>query len=361
MTAPQSTGAEGRNDGGAGRGGAAAAPAAPARAEGPLPPVPPAPWWLPGPHLPTVWGKMLRTVPMPPTRRERWELPDGDLLSIERLDAAPGAPRLLLFHGLEGSTRSTYARALLWQAQARGWGADFVLWRTCDGQIVNRVPRAYHSGASDDADLVIRRVIAEDPSRPLLLVGVSLGGNVLCKWLGEQGEAAPPQVRAAAAVSVPFDLARCARQIERGVARVYGRHFIKTLKAKTAAKLARFPGIVDAAALARVRTIWEFDDVVTAPLHGFADAADYYSRCSALRFLPTVRVPTLLFNAADDPFLPREVLDEVRAVAAVNPALRCHFPSYGGHVGFVAGAMPWTATYWMEQSVVDWGASVLGA
>jgi predicted alpha/beta-fold hydrolase len=335
MAAAQSTGATGGIDAGA---------------------VPPAPWWLPGPHLPTVWGKMVRDVPMPPTRRERWDLPDGDVLSVERLDAPPGAPRLVLFHGLEGSTRSSYARALVWAARARGWGADFVLWRTCDGQVVNRVPRAYHSGASDDADVVIRRVAAEDPDRPLVLVGVSLGGNVLCKWLGEQGSDAPAQVRAAAAVSVPFDLARCSRQIEQGFARVYGRFFVKTLKAKTAAKLQRFPGLVDAEALAAVRTIWQFDDVVTAPVHGFSDAADYYARCSALRFLPDVRVPTLLLNAADDPFLPREILDEVRAVAAVNPALHCQFPSYGGHVGFVAGPLPWRATYWMEELVVAWMA-----
>ena len=317
------------------------------------------PWWLPGPHLPTVWGKLARRVPLPPTRREQWSLPDGDLLSVERLDAAPRAPRLVLFHGLEGSTRSSYARALLWAARARGWGADLVLWRTCDGAIVNRVPRAYHSGASDDADFALRRIAAEDPARPLLVVGVSLGGNVLCKWLGEQGEAAPPQVRAAVAVSVPFDLARCARQIERGFARVYGRFFVRSLRAKTLAKLERFPGIVDAAALARVRTIWEFDDVVTAPIHGFRDAADYYARCSALRFLPAVRVPTLLFNAVDDPFLPVAVLDEVRAAAAANPALQCHFPSYGGHVGFVAGAAPWAATYWMEETVLAWGAKML--
>ncbi len=323
-----------------------------------LPPVPARPWWLANPHLQTVWGKMVRRVPMPATRRERWALPDGDLLSVERVDAAPGAPRLVLFHGLEGSTRSSYARALLWGAQARGWGADLVLWRTCDGEPVNRVPRAYHSGASDDADFAIRRIAAEAPERPLLLVGVSLGGNVLLKWLGEQGSDVPAAVRAAVAVSVPFDLARCARQIEQGFARVYGRFFVRSLRAKTLAKLEHFPGLVEAEAVRRVRTIRAFDDVVTAPIHGFADAADYYARSSALGFLGDVRVPTLLFNAVDDPFLPAAVLDEVRAVAARNPHLHCQFPAFGGHVGFVAGAVPWRARYWMEEAVLAWGSSV---
>jgi uncharacterized protein len=324
-----------------------------------LPPVPRAPWWLANPHLQTMWGKLARRVREPPTRRERWTLPDGDLLSVERLDAAPGAPRLVLFHGLEGSTRSSYARALLWGARARGWGADLVLWRTCDGEIVNRVPRAYHSGASDDADFAIRRIVAEDPARPVLLFGVSLGGNVLLKWLGEHGSDVPATVRAASAVSVPFDLARCARQIERGFARIYGRFFLKTLTAKTLAKLERFPGLVDADVLRRVRTIWEFDDAVTAPIHGFASAEDYYARSSSLQFLNAIRVPTLLFNAVDDPFLPAEILDEVRAVASENPQLRCHFPRFGGHVGFVAGATPWQARYWMEETVLAWGTAML--
>jgi len=207
--------------------------------------------------------------------------------------------------------------------------------------------------------MVLQRLVAEDPARPLVLVGVSLGGNVLLKWLGEQGDNAPAAVRAAAAVSVPFDLARCARQIEQGFAQVYGRFFIKTLKHKALAKLERFPGLYDADAVRRVRTIWEFDDVVTAPVHGFADAADYYARSSSLGFLPAVRVPTLLFNAVDDPFLPASVLADVRVAAAANPALHCHFPAYGGHVGFVAGSAPWSARYWMEESVLSWTAGRL--
>ena len=325
-------------------------------------PTPPRPaWWLPGPHLPTIYGKMMRRVAPVPTTRERFELPDGDLLSVERMRGRPDAPRLVLFHGLEGSTRSMYTRGLLHLARQRGWWGDLVLWRTCDGEPVNSVPRAYHSGASDDADAVIRRIVAADPGRPTMLLGVSLGGNVLLKWLGEQGSAVPSEVKAAVAVSVPFDLARCSRQIEQGFAAVYGRFFMKGLKAKTFAKLERFPGLVDPAALERVRTIWEFDDVVTAPIHGFASAEDYYRRASSLQFLDRVRVPSLLFNAADDPFLPRPILDEVRAVAAQNPYLQCHFPEHGGHVGFIAGAHPWKARYWMEEDALAWAAPLLDA
>jgi uncharacterized protein len=326
---------------------------------GTLPPAPSAAWWLPGPHLPTIYAKLVRRVPAAPTTRSRWVLPDGDRLSIERLAGRDSAPRIVVFHGLEGSVRSTYAQGLLHLARARGWWGDLVLWRTCDGNPVNDVPRAYHSGASDDADFAIRRIVREDPDRPTLLIGVSLGGNVLLKWLGEQGPDIPAAIRGAVAVSVPFDLAQCARQIERGFAAMYGRFFLKGLKAKTLAKLERFPGLVDRAAVERVRTIREFDDVVTAPLHGFASAADYYARSSALRFLEHIAVPALLFNAADDPFLPRALLEDVRAAAARNPYLQCHFPPHGGHVGFVAGPHPWAARYWMEEDILTWGASLL--
>lgn len=318
-------------------------------------PVPPRPaWWLPGPHLPTIFGRVFRRVGPVPTTRECWATPDGDSLSVERLRGRPGAPRLVVFHGLEGGTHSTYARGLLHNAQARGWWADLVLWRTCDGTPVNRVRRSYHSGASDDVELAIAHIVRTDPDRPVLVHGVSLGGNVLLKWLGERGENAPPALRAAAAVSVPFDLAAASKRIDSGFSRVYSRFFLKTLKAKTAAKLAGFPDLVDAVALARVRTLWEFDDLVTGPVHGFAGAADYYARASSLQFLDRIRIPTLLLNAQNDPFLPRSVLDKVAAAARGNQFVHCEFPDHGGHVGFVAGSNPARAEYWMERFTLDW-------
>jgi predicted alpha/beta-fold hydrolase len=323
------------------------------------PPMPPAAWWLPGPHLPTLFAKFFRTVALPATLREKWPLDDGDALSIERLRGRLDAPRLVLFHGLEGGTHSAYARGFLQQARARGWAADLVLWRTCDGQPVNAVHRAYHSGASDDAEFVINRLLREDPNRPLLLAGVSLGGNVLLKWLGERGSDVHPAILGAVAISVPFDLAAASRKLERGFSRIYSRFFLKSLKAKTLAKLERFPGLLEQAAVERVRTLWEFDDAVTGPIHGFESARDYYERSSSIRFLERIRVPTLLVNAEDDPFLPRMVLDEVSRIASLNPHLTLAFPARGGHAGFVGGRYPWAASFWMEGYVMDWFNSVM--
>jgi predicted alpha/beta-fold hydrolase len=156
-------------------------------------------------------------------------------------------------------------------------------------------------------------------------------------------------VVAAVAVSVPFDLERGARAIEHGFSRVYTKHFLRTLRAKARVKLARDPGLFDSAALERARTLFEFDDVVTAPVHGFADARDYYRRSSSIRFLETIRRPTLLLSAYDDPFLPRDVLDEVARIARQNPLITVEFHRRGGHVGFISGRFPWSPSYYAEE------------
>jgi predicted alpha/beta-fold hydrolase len=182
-----------------------------------------------------------------------------------------------------------------------------------------------------------------------VLAGFSLGGNVLLKWLGEHGNRLPPEIRGAVAVSVPFDLERGSRFIERGFARVYTRHFLRTLKAKARAKLARDPGLFDARKLERARTLYDFDDAVTAPVHGFHDAHDYYSRSSSLGFLASIRRATLLLSAYDDPFLPPAVLDEVRHIASSNPFLTVEFHDRGGHVGFISGSSPLTPRYYAED------------
>jgi len=204
----------------------------------------------------------------------------------------------------------------------------------------------------NDLDFVVRRLIRENPEQPLLIAGFSLGGNVLLKWLGEQGSGAPSQLRAAAAVSVPFDLERGARNIERGFSRIYTRHFMRTLRAKAFAKLDRFPGLFDPEALRRARTLFEFDDAVTAPVHGFDGAHDYYSRSSSLQYLPAVRVPTLLLSSSDDPFLPPQVFDDVAMVARENPCLMAELWSKGGHVGFVSGT-PLNTRYYHEERVIE--------
>ena len=316
-------------------------------------------WWLPGPHLPTIFGKLVRQVPPAEDRIELWRTPDGDSVSVARVDpSTPNAPTLTIFHGLEGSVRSTYAQGLMHQARQRGWGAALLIFRTCDGRIPE-APRMYHSGETTDADFFIRRLAAECPGRPILCTGVSLGGNVLLKWLGEQGSALPTEVRAAAAISTPFDLAAGSRHLERGFSQCYVWHFVRNLKRKALVALKRHPTLpVNRVRVETSRSFWDFDDAFTAPVHGFDGALDYYTRSSSLPLLPRVAIPSLLFSAANDPFLPPVVLDRVREAARTNPALHPDFTPTGGHVGWVSGS-PLSPVYHMEPRVTEWLAGYL--
>jgi uncharacterized protein len=306
--------------------------------------------------LRTLWGKFMRRHMRPPTRVERWSTADDDFLDVHRLDGPAGAPRLLILHGLEGTVRSHYAGGLLHEAKQRGWAADLLIFRSC-GDELNRALRLYHSGETEDLDFVVRRLIAEDPLQPFFIAGVSLGGNVLLKWLGEQGERVPEQLRGAAAVSVPFDLARGSRHLDRGFSRFYQAHFLRSLRRKALGKSIRYPNVIRPEVVLRARTLYDFDDLVTAPVHGFRDAADYYARSSSLPFLARIHTPTLLLSARDDPFLPSEVLDEVRDVARTNSSLHLEFVERGGHVGFISGSLPWRPFYYAEWRVAEFLAS----
>jgi predicted alpha/beta-fold hydrolase len=317
-------------------------------------------WWLRNPHAQTIWGKFMRREPAVATRRERWELDDGDFLDLHRLDAPAGRPRLIMLHGLEGSRRSHYVHGFFAEASRRGWAADLLVFRSC-GDEPNRLLRSYHSGETGDIGLVIARSLAAEPDRPVVLAGVSLGGNVMLKWLGEQGEAAAQTIVAAAAISTPYDLALGCRFMERGFSKVYNAHFLSTLRGKAREKSVCFPGRVRMAEIDAARTLWAFDDAMTAPTHGFRDAPDYYARSSSLGFLRAIRVPTLLLSAVDDPFLPPAVLDDVRARASGNPALTLEFPPHGGHVGFVSGSVPWRAEYYAEPHALAFLAARLAA
>lgn len=312
-------------------------------------------WWLPGAHIQTLWGKLVRKLPPAPVETEIWKAPDGESLEIHRLKFPDAKSRLVLLHGLEGSIRSHYAQGLLWQAHKRGWNADLLIFRTC-GSVETTSPRLYHSGETTDIAWVVERIVAEDPDTMIGLAGVSLGGNVLLKYLGERGERVPSQVRAAAAVSVPFDLERSSRHIDRGFSRVYQWHFMRTLRRKARAMLAQFPALADLVKVESAANMFEYDDAMTAPVHGFVDASDYYSRSSSIHWIGGIPVPTLLLSALDDPFLPPEVLDEVRAKAAANPNLTVEFHANGGHVGFIAGRNPMRPIYFAEQRAADFVA-----
>lgn len=317
-------------------------------------------WWVPGAHAQTLWGKFFRAHRPLSIRVERWETSDGDFVDVHRLDGPPGAPRLFFLHGLEGSVRSHYVAGFFEQAKDRGWAADLLIFRGC-GDEQNRAPRFYHSGETTDLAFALERVLRENPDVPIVLAGVSLGGNVLLKFLGERGvgTAISHRVRAAAAISVPYDLERGSRFISKGVSRIYDRHFLRTLRAKAMAKLERFPGLFDRDGLRRAASIYDFDDVVTAPVHGFADAHDYYAKSSSLGWLPRVSIPTFLLSAADDPFLPSEVLADVRDAVRYNHNLTLEFTAHGGHVGFVSGRLPWRPFYYAEWRACEFLASVL--
>lgn len=304
-------------------------------------------WWLPGAHAQTIAGRVLRPLDVLPLERERIETPDGDFVDLDFAPepaATPDRPLALVLHGLEGSARRGYAYLTyreLARVGIRGVGLNF---RSCSGE-PNRLPRFYHSGDTDDLRHVAALLRDRFPARPLGAVGFSLGGNALLKYLGEDGDAA--LIRAAVAVSVPYDLDAGERHLAQDpVSRVYVRHFLKSLRAKAAAKELALREQCDYDRILRARSFRDFDDAATAPLHGFASAVDYYTRSSSVRFLDRIRVPTLLVHALDDPFLPAEALpaDAVRA----NPHLQAAFTAKGGHVGFIGGT-PRRPDFWAER------------
>jgi predicted alpha/beta-fold hydrolase len=294
-----------------------------------------APAWLPGRHLQTVYPALL-SQPRIDYRREHWNTPDGDVVALDWLDGRPGKPLLGLFHGLEGSSRSHYALALMCAVRALGWHGVVYHYRGCGG-LANRLPRAYHSGDTAELDWALPRLQASLPDVPVYAVGVSLGGNVLLKWLGEQGRAAIQLVTRAAAVSAPLDLMASGDALERGFNRFYARVFLATLKPKVLRILERHPELCDRDRLLRARTMREFDDVFTAPVHGFRDTDDYWSRASSKPWLARIAVPTLVLNARNDPFLPERALPDP---SEVSDQVKLEFPAEGGHVGYCTGPFP---------------------
>lgn len=298
------------------------------------------PWWLPGGHLQTIYAS-LRAPPKMALERSRWETPDGDFIDVDFAGEAAAARRLVLFHGLEGCSDSHYVRAIAAHAVDRGWRVAIPHFRGCSGE-PNRKPRAYHSGDTAEIDWILKKL-----GQNHYAIGVSLGGNALLKWLGERGGEARALVRRAAAVSAPIDLAAAGRALDRGLNRLlYTRHFLATLKPKSLAKLEVFPDLYDAATVRAARSFRQFDDAVTAPMHGFRDVDHYWSAASSGPWLERIRVPTLVLNARNDPFLPEDEL--LAAARKAAPCVVLEFPRTGGHAGFVAGPFPghhrWLAT-----------------
>lgn len=311
-----------------------------------------APWFARNPHIQTLWGKFVGPQLPMDAHRETWRTPDGDdVVVIRAARERADAPRFVLFHGLEGTERSHYVPSLFRAAAARGWAADMLLWRSCGGTN-NRAARFYHSGETGDAAWFLHRLAALYPSAPLIACGVSLGGNVLTKLLGDAEIPLPPSLRAGVAVSTPFDLERGSRHISRGLSSFYEKWFLRTLRSKALEKASRYPERFPSAdVISRISTLWEFDDLITGPLHGFDGASDYYTRSSAKRFVGSARLPLLLLSATDDPFLPADVLDEVRRSAQLNPLVYTEFLPNGGHVGFVTGDSPLQARSYLADRI----------
>ena len=305
-------------------------------------------WWLPGPHVQTLWPVLARRVYRPQYRRERWELPDGDFLDLDLLPGPRDAPFVLVLHGLEGSSDSGYARGLLGAVLKRDWRGGVLHFRNCSAT-PNRLRRSYCAGVTDDLDYAVWRLRDAYPQAPLAVVGYSLGGSVLLKWLGEQARQAA--LAAAAAISVPFLLADAASRVKHGFSRLYQWHLTRAMQRSYIRKFkyrddAPFP----IERVGELNTFFAFDDAITAPLHGYDGVDDYYRRASCRQYLKHIETPTLILHARDDPFMYPSTVPKPHEL---GPGVKFELSAGGGHVGFVGGAWPWRASYWLEQRIPE--------
>ncbi|MGH8608103.1 MAG: hydrolase [Gammaproteobacteria bacterium] len=305
-------------------------------------------WWISSPHAQSIWAAFLRRRPRLQLTRERLELPDGDFVDLDWTPLARG-PLVLVFHGLEGSNHSCYAMGTLEAIKRHGWQGAIMYFRGCSGEI-NRLARSYHSGDTGDMRFLFQYLRHRHPGQVLAAIGFSLGGNALLKYLGEAGNAS--LLSAAAAVSVPFELDRAARQLEAGSSRIYQWYLIRRLHAKAKAKGLAAPG-----ELKRLRTFRQFDDRITAPLHGFDGVDDYYRRASCRQYLRGITVPTLILHAKDDPFLPPEAIPSPEEV---SKTVQLEISPRGGHVGFVSGKTPLCPRFWLESRILHFLSQALG-
>ena len=310
------------------------------------------PWWLNNSHLQTIWSSAFRRTVTPETTHQRIELDDGDFIDLEWLanEVSNSAPVLLLLHGLEGSIDSTYIQGLLQSQQAKAWNTVVMHFRSC-GPELNRLPKSYHSGETEDLSEILGIIKDLHPCSKIMVVGFSLGGNVLLKYLGESTDKS--KIDIAAAVSVPFLLSAASTRLDKGFSRLYRNRLLKELKKKTLDKLNLLNANITLTSsdIEKINTFYDFDDQITAPLHGFKNAADYYQRSSSRQFLKGIEKPTLILHSKDDPFMIKEVVPtEEELSESVTLELSCS----GGHVGFVSGKHPWQASYYIDDRIPVW-------
>ncbi len=307
-----------------------------------------APRWLPGGHLQTIYPALCIAKPLVSFRRERWPTPDDDFIDVDFIDGEPGQPFVVLFHGLEGSSDSHYARALMALLRRKGWSGAVPHFRGCSGEL-NQAPRFYHSGDAQEIDWIIKKLQAsyraENPAGKFFACGVSLGGNALLRWLGESQQQAH-MIDAACAISAPLDLAAGGASLSSGINMFYTRMFLNTLKPKCLKKLEQFPRLFDREALLQAKNLYQFDNIITAPLHGYRDTNDYWHRASAKHVLEDISVSTLVVNARNDPFLPGQYLPQ-----KASPQVILDYPQHGGHVGFAAGGLPGSLD-WLPRKIL---------
>lgn len=301
-------------------------------------------WWCRGPHAQTLWARLARRAPRLSFWRERLELFDGDFLDLDWTENGSG-PIVMVLHGLEGSSHSPYARGIMQAIERRGWRGVVMHFRGCSGE-PNRLTRSYHSGETGDLAYVINTLRQREPDTKMAVVGFSLGGNVLLKWLGQAGGGAP--VQAAVAVSVPYVLHSAADRLNRGFSRLYQRQLLHSLRLTVAEKRKRLTLPIMIQDLSALKSFRDFDEYVTAPLHGFDSADHYYTVSSSRQYLKGITVPALLLHARDDPFMTEKAIPRQHEL---SDAVALEVSACGGHVGFVSGTWPWNARYWLEERI----------
>lgn len=308
-------------------------------------------WWLPNSHLQTIWPVLCRRTITLPLQRERIDLPDGDFIDLDWLPSEDDhAPLVLMLHGLEGSIESHYAKSMLLQFMCKGWRGVFMHFRGCSGEH-NRLPRSYHSGDTADVAFVVETLRKRDPKVKIAAIGYSLGGNVLLKWLGETGK--ENQLKAAIAISVPFEIHKAATRIQKGFSRFYQWYFIKCLRERFSKKFKMISqdthcNEFDVELIYKINTMYDWDDKITAPLHGFSSANEYYKVASSRQYLRHIEVPTLILHSKDDPFMSEDIIPQCDEL---SPNVQLEVTETGGHVGFVTGKYPWRPQYWLEERV----------